>query len=98
MPPPTNNPMPNSKQAPITMDAVYTAPGYLFRRMQQIAGSIFIEECIHCDLTRVQYADPVAIHTHPGIDATRLSAVITFARSTFVAVIERVESKALIER
>ena len=87
-----------SKQAPITMDAVYTAPGYLFRRMQQIAVSIFIEECKACDLTPVQYAALVAIHTHPGIDATRLSAVIAFDRSTLGNVIERLESKALIER
>jgi len=64
------------------MDAVYTAPGYLFRRMQQIAVSIFVEECRAFDLTPVQYAALVAIHTHPGIDATRLSAVIAFDRST----------------
>ncbi len=87
-----------SKQASITMDAVYTAPGYLFRRMQQIAVSIFIEECRTCDLTPVQYAALVAIHTHPGIDATRLSAVIAFDRSTLGNVIERLETKALIER
>ncbi|HEX7922530.1 MAG TPA: MarR family transcriptional regulator, partial [Bradyrhizobium sp.] len=37
--------MPNSKPTPVTMDAVYTAPGYLFRRMQQIAVALFIEEC-----------------------------------------------------
>jgi hypothetical protein len=35
--------MPN-KQAAVTMDAVYTKPGYLFRRMQQIAVAIFVEE------------------------------------------------------
>jgi MarR family transcriptional regulator, lower aerobic nicotinate degradation pathway regulator len=87
-----------SKHAPITMDAVYTAPGYLFRRMQQIAVSIFIEECRACDLTPVQYAALVAIHTHPGIDATRLSAVIAFDRSTLGNVIERLQTKALIER
>jgi MarR family transcriptional regulator, lower aerobic nicotinate degradation pathway regulator len=87
-----------SKQSPITMDAVYTAPGYLFRRMQQIAVSIFIEECRACDLTPVQYAALIAIHTHPGIDATRLSAVIAFDRSTLGNVIERLETKALIER
>jgi DNA-binding MarR family transcriptional regulator len=80
------------------MDAVYTAPGYLFRRMQQIAVSIFIEECKAHDLTPVQYAALIAIHTHPGIDATRLSAVIAFDRSTLGNVIERLESKALIER
>jgi MarR family transcriptional regulator, lower aerobic nicotinate degradation pathway regulator len=90
--------MPNSKQPPITMDAVYTAPGYLFRRMQQIAVSIFIEECRAFDLTPVQYASLIAIHTHPGIDATRLSAVIAFDRSTLGNVIERLQSKGLIER
>jgi MarR family transcriptional regulator, lower aerobic nicotinate degradation pathway regulator len=90
--------MPNSKQPPITMDAVYTAPGYLFRRMQQIAVSIFVEECRAFDLTPVQYASLIAIHTHPGIDATRLSAVIAFDRSTLGNVIERLQSKGLIER
>src|SRR6476619_5597017 len=84
----TGSPMP-SKQ--ITMDAVYTAPGYLFRRMQQIAVAIFVEECRAYDLTPVQYAALVAIRTHPGIDATRLSAVIAFDRSTLGNVIERLE-------
>jgi DNA-binding MarR family transcriptional regulator len=80
------------------MDAVYAAPGYLFRRMQQIAVAIFVEECKAFDLTPVQYAALVAIHTHPGIDATRLSAVIAFDRSTLGSVIERLEAKAFIER
>ena len=87
-----------SKSDPITMDAVYTAPGYLFRRMQQIAVALFIEECRQFDLTPVQYAALIAIHTHPGIDATRLSAVIAFDRSTLGSVIERLEAKKLIER
>lgn len=89
--------MPSSKP-PITMDAVYTAPGYLFRRMQQIAVAIFVEECREFDLTPVQYAALIAIHAHPGIDATRLSAVIAFDRSTLGNVIERIEAKGLIER
>jgi DNA-binding MarR family transcriptional regulator len=80
------------------MDAVYAAPGYLFRRMQQIAVAIFVEECKAYDLTPVQYAALVAIHTHPGIDATRLSAVIAFDRSTLGNVIERLETKSLVER
>src|ERR1700749_3632533 len=97
MPPRTSNPMP-SKPVTITMDAVYTAPGYLFRRMQQIAVAIFMEECRSFDLTPVQYAALIAIHTHPGIDATRLSAVIAFDRSTLGNVIERLETKKLLER
>jgi MarR family transcriptional regulator, lower aerobic nicotinate degradation pathway regulator len=87
-----------SKPAALTMDAVYTKPGYLFRRMQQIAVAIFMEECRAFDLTPVQYAALVAIHTHPGIDATRLSAVIAFDRSTLGSVIERIEAKGLVER
>src|SRR2546423_6587959 len=91
----TSSPMPN-KPAPITMDAVYAAPGYLFRRMQQIAVALFVEECRAFDLTPVQYAALVSIHTHPGIDATRLSAVIAFDRSTLRSLIQRLEAKKLI--
>jgi DNA-binding MarR family transcriptional regulator len=87
-----------SKPATVTMDAVYTAPGYLFRRMQQIAVALFMEECKTFGLTPVQYAALVAIRTHPGIDATRLSAVIAFDRSTLGSVIERLEAKKYVER
>ena len=87
-----------SKPTTVTMDAVYTAPGYLFRRMQQIAVAIFMEECKAFGLTPVQYAALVAIRTHPGIDATRLSAVIAFDRSTLGSVIERLEAKKYVER
>ncbi|MBR0894403.1 MarR family transcriptional regulator [Bradyrhizobium tropiciagri] len=90
--------MPSSKPTPVTMDAVYTAPGYLFRRMQQIAVALFIEECRAFDLTPVQYAALVTISTHPGIDATRLSAVIAFDRSTLGNVIERLQAKEFIAR
>jgi len=89
--------MPN-KSEPVTMDAVYAQTGYLFRHMQQIAVAIFVEECRAFDLTPVQFAALVAIHTHPGIDATRLSAVIAFDRSTLGNVIERLENKTYIER
>jgi DNA-binding MarR family transcriptional regulator len=66
--------------------------------MQQIAVSIFMEECKAFDLTPVQYAALIAIHTHPGIDATRLSAVIAFDRSTLGSVIERLQTKDFVER
>jgi MarR family transcriptional regulator, lower aerobic nicotinate degradation pathway regulator len=87
-----------TKTTPISMDDVYTKPGHLFRRMQQIAVAIFIEECKNFDLTPVQYAALVAIHAHPGIDATRLSAIIAFDRSTLGNVIERLETKEYVQR
>jgi DNA-binding MarR family transcriptional regulator len=80
------------------MDDVYTKPGYLIRRIQQIAVSIFLEECSAFDLTPVQYAALVAIRTYPGIDVTRLSAVIALDRSTLGSVVERLELKSWIVR
>jgi DNA-binding MarR family transcriptional regulator len=80
------------------MDDVYNKPGHLFRRMQQIAVAIFVEECQEFDVTPVQYAALVAIRAYPGIDATRLSALIAFDRSTLGNVIERLEAKGLISR
>ena len=52
------------------MDAVYTAPGYLFRRMQQIAVALFVEECRAFDLTPVQYA--ALIERKPSRDDKRV--------------------------
>jgi DNA-binding MarR family transcriptional regulator len=80
------------------METLYSKPGHLFRRMQQIAVSIFMEECDAFDLTPVQYAALFAVKTYPGIDATRLSALIAFDRSTLGSVIERLEAKRLLKR
>jgi len=80
------------------MDDVYQKPGHLIRRAQQIAVSIFLEECAPLDITPVQYAALVTVRENPGIDATRLSALVAFDRSTLGNVLERLESKGLIVR
>lgn len=82
----------------MAMDELYTKPGHLIRRMQQIAVAIFMEECSDFDLTPVQYATLVAIGAYPGVDATRLSALIAFDRSTLGNVIGRLEAKKYIQR
>jgi len=73
-------------------------PGHLIRRAQQIAVAVFMEECADLDLTPVQYAALVAIGDHPGTDATRLSALIAFDRSTLGNVLERLEVRKLVTR
>jgi DNA-binding MarR family transcriptional regulator len=82
----------------MSMADVYGRPGHLIRRAQQIAVALFMEECAGFDLTPVQYAALVAIREHPGVDATRLSALIAFDRSTLGDVLERLEGKGLVER
>ena len=72
-------------------------PGHLIRRVHQVSTAYFTEEC-GAELTAVQYAALVAIGSHPGIDATRLSQVIYFDRSTIGDVLDRMESKGWILR
>src|SRR4051812_26783749 len=85
-------------EAPMHLRELQIQPGHLIRRAQQIAVALFMEECAAFDLTPVQYAALVAIGEHPGIDATRLSALIAFDRSTLGSVIERLEAKRLVAR
>ena len=82
----------------VSMDDLYSKPGYLFRRAQQIAVAIFMEECAAQALTPVQYAALVAIREHAGLDATWLSALVAFDRSTLGDVLERLEQRGLILR
>jgi DNA-binding MarR family transcriptional regulator len=84
----------------MSLDDLHAKPGHLIRRCQQIAVGLFIEEAtaLGHDVTPVQYAAMTAIAAHPGIDATRLSELIAFDRSTLGNVIERLEAKGWVER
>jgi DNA-binding MarR family transcriptional regulator len=80
------------------MDNLYEMPGHLIRRAHQISTAIFAEECAGFDLTSVQFAALVAIKSNPDSDATRLSALIAFDRSTIGGVLERLEAKGWVLR
>ena len=82
----------------MTMDILYSKPGHLIRRAHQIVVGMFMEECAEFDITPVQYACLGVLREHPGIDATRISYLIAFDRSTLGQVLERLEAKKLIER
>ena len=73
-------------------------PGHLMRRAQQIAVGVFTTECASFDITPVQYATLVAIRETDHADATRISELVAYDRSTLGSVLERLESKLLIER
>ena len=80
------------------MTELYDMPGHLVRRVQQIATALFAEECGAFDLTSVQFAALTVIAANPGIDATRLSHLVAFDRSTLGDVLERLEAKGLVDR
>lgn len=73
-------------------------PGYLIRRLQQIAVAIFLEETQEHGVTPVQYAALHAALRQPGLDQRSLAARIGFDTSTIGGVIDRLERRALIER
>src|SRR5918912_1968537 len=80
------------------MNSLYDKPGHLIRSAQQISTALFAEECAEFDLTSVQYAALLAIQTNPGVDATRLSSLIAFDRSTLGDVLERLETRGWVVR
>ena len=77
---------------------IYAMPGHLIRRAHQVSAALFAEECAAFDITAVQYAAMVAIAANPNVDATRLSALVAFDRSTLGNVLERLESKRWVVR
>jgi DNA-binding MarR family transcriptional regulator len=80
------------------MRDIYDKPGHLMRRAQQIAVALFMKECAAFDITPVQYATLVAIRETKDADATRLSELVAYDRSTLGSVLERLEGKGLIGR
>lgn len=80
------------------MRDLYSMPGHLIRRVHQISTAIFAEECAAVGLTSVQFAALTAIRENPDVDATRLSSLIAFDRSTLGNVLERLEAKGWVQR
>jgi DNA-binding MarR family transcriptional regulator len=77
---------------------IHAMPGHLIRRVHQISTALFAEECAAFGLTPVQYAALMALRSHPDADATRLSALIAFDRSTIGGVLDRLEAKGWVRR
>lgn len=78
--------------------SLYDKPGHLMRRAQQIAVSIFAEECKEFGLTPVQYALLCAVRDNPGIDQITLASLVALDRSNTGDVIARLEERGLLQR
>lgn len=82
------------------MNAIYSMPGHLIRRMQQISVSIFADgmKAGGVDLTSPQYAALTILDENPGIDQATLAGMIALDRPTIGGVVERLTSKGFVER
>lgn len=86
------------KQHEFKIADMYVQPGYLIRRAHQAATAAFSAATADLDLTPVQFSSLIAIKNNPDIDATRVSEMISFDRTTIGHVLERLENKKLITR
>jgi MarR family transcriptional regulator, lower aerobic nicotinate degradation pathway regulator len=81
---------------PLQLMARY--PGYLLRRVHQIADSYFVEETAAFGVTPVQYGALQVVRAKPGIDQLRLGNALRCDRTTVSGVVRRLEAKGLIRR
>jgi len=81
------------------MDRIEMA-GHLIRRLHQQSTQVFQAKTQEAgfDMTSVQFAALDAIAEQPGIDQASLAATISFDRATIGGVIDRLESKGLVQR
>jgi DNA-binding MarR family transcriptional regulator len=80
------------------LDILYTRPGHLIRRLQQIAVAIFLEEMADANVTPVQYATLVAVRECPDLDIKRLANLIAVDRSLLGTVIDRFDKAGFVTR
>jgi DNA-binding MarR family transcriptional regulator len=90
--------MPEKRNNHNLIRLIYAKPGYLFRRMQQIFLTIFMEMTSDYGITPAQYGALAAIREYPGIDQLRLGELIDFDRNTIGGIVRRLQAKKLIRR
>lgn len=73
-------------------------PGFQVRRLHQIAVALFLQEAADTGITPVQFGALQGIANQPGIDQRTLARSIGLDTSTLAGVIDRLESRALVQR
>lgn len=77
---------------------IHRHPGHLIRRAQQIAVSIFGEQCRQHGATAIQYSILATVGEHPGIDQISVANQVALDRSNTGEVVGRLEERGLLRR
>ena len=78
--------------------ALYSRPGFLFRRAHQIADGIFVEECSELGLTPPQHSVLIAVARYPGISQAEVARLLGFDRATVGQVVRGLATRSLLRR
>ena len=73
-------------------------PGFLFRRMQQVSVSLFLDRLREFDITPLQYTILRIIRAQPEIDQISVSSQAILDASTVKDIVARLETKGLVKR
>lgn len=77
---------------------LYRRPGFMVKRLHQVATAIFLEECGHYTMTPSQYQALCALQEHPGIGQGALGKLTGQDRSTVSLVVRLLFDRGLIRR
>lgn len=77
---------------------LYRRPGFMVKRLHQVATALFLEECGRYNMTPSQYQALCAIHEHPGIGQSALGKLTGQDRSTVSLVVQLLFDRGLIGR
>ena len=77
---------------------LWSRPGFLLRRLNQIHYSLFFEECRAFNITPVQYGLLTALSARGPLDQTSLAEELGIDRTNVADVVRRLEGRGLVSR
>jgi DNA-binding MarR family transcriptional regulator len=80
------------------LEELYRRPGFMIRRVHQIAVSLFIEETGKLGATNRQYGILFVLEHRPGIDQISVAGLLGLDRSTTGMVLTKLEDDGLVVR
>ena len=80
------------------LEELYRRPGFMIRRVHQIAVSLFIEETGKLGVTNRQYGILFVLKHRPGIDQISVANLLGLDRSTTGMVLQKLEHDGLVVR
>lgn len=80
------------------LEELYQRPGFMIRRVHQIAVSLFMEETGKLGVTNRQYGILFVLRHQPGIDQISVANLLGLDRSTTGMVLKKLEADGLVAR
>jgi DNA-binding MarR family transcriptional regulator len=80
------------------LEGLYRRPGFLIRRAQQIAVSLFLEETGALGITNTQYGILTVLKQRPGLDQISVAKALGLDRSTTGMVLGKLVKAGLVGR